>query len=147
VQRVHHDCQSPGAGEGVPVFRPAALSPLDPVPRWLRSLSVLRVAGMEPDRLSSFPFVIVRIGCSLCGRNGAYRLARLAAKYGPEIPLDQLLERLAVDCPWRRGRRRQASGKDDPECRARFVDLDGPPRPPDLPPSFQGLRVIAGGKG
>jgi hypothetical protein len=71
---------------------------------------------MEPDRLSSYPFVIVRIGCSLCGRNGAYRLARLAAKYGPEIPLDQLLEELALDCPWRRGRSRRAPGKDDPNA-------------------------------
>jgi hypothetical protein len=102
---------------------------------------------MVTDRPSSYPFVVVRVGCTLCGRNGAYRLARLAAKYGSEFPMDHLLEKLAIDCPWRRERGRSATGKNDLECRARFVDLEGPPRPPDLPPPFRGLKVIVGGKG
>ena len=38
------------------------------------------------DRLAFYPFVVVRIACRVCSRNGAYRLARLA-KFGPEIGL------------------------------------------------------------
>jgi hypothetical protein len=102
---------------------------------------------MDQGRLSSYPFVIVRIGCSLCGRNGAYRLARLAAKFGPEISMDDLLERLALDCPWRQEPGRRQPGKYDPKCGARFIDLDGPPKPPDLPPPMRRLKVIPGGKG
>jgi hypothetical protein len=52
------------------------------------------------DTLASFPFVIVRIGCEACTRQGAYRLARLAAKYGAEIAMPDLLAKLAADCPW-----------------------------------------------
>jgi hypothetical protein len=39
------------------------------------------------DRLALYPYIVVRMGCRLCSRRGAYRLARLAAKYGPEIGL------------------------------------------------------------
>jgi hypothetical protein len=39
--------------------------------------------------------------CDACKRAGSYRLARLAVKYGAEILLDDLLVRLASDCPWR----------------------------------------------
>jgi hypothetical protein len=48
----------------------------------------------DRDRLASYPFVVVRIACRVCSRNGAYRLARLAAKFGPEIGLRDLLYRL-----------------------------------------------------
>ena len=42
----------------------------------------------EPERrLVAFPYVRVRIACELCKRSGSYRLARLATKYGAEIPL------------------------------------------------------------
>ena len=44
----------------------------------------------DRDRLALYPFVVVRIGCRQCSRKGAYRLARLAAKYGPEITLRDL---------------------------------------------------------
>lgn len=98
------------------------------------------------DQLSSYPFVVVRLGCSQCKRSGAYRLARLAAKYGAEIPLDELLDRLARDCPWRREQGERQPGKYDVKCRARFIDLDQP-RPPNLPPGLTGLTVIRGGRG
>ena len=43
------------------------------------------------DRASPlYPFVVVRIACRVCSRNGAYRLARLAAKFGREIGLRDL---------------------------------------------------------
>jgi hypothetical protein len=69
-----------------------------------------------------------------CKRAGAYRLARLAVKFGSEILLDDLLLRLSTDCPWR----------DDPRgtCGVRFADL-----PPDLPPVMLRLRIVKGGKG
>src|SRR3712207_6156555 len=98
-------------------------------------------------RLSSYPFVVVRIGCNLCHRQGAYRLARLAAKFGAEMPLDEVLFRLSFDCPWREGPERRQGNQYVPKCHARFVDLEGAPRPPDLPPAMMGLRIVQGGKG
>ena len=47
------------------------------------------------------PFVIVRIACRQCSRKGAYRLARLAGKFGPEITLRDLTDRFSYDCMWR----------------------------------------------
>jgi hypothetical protein len=60
------------------------------------------------DRLAFYPFVVVTIACRVCTRNGAYRLARLAAKFGPEMSLRDLLDRFSYDCLWRaeaRGKR------------------------------------------
>jgi len=53
------------------------------------------------DRLALYPFVVVRIRCHVCSRRGSYRLARLAAKFGPEISLRDLTDRFSYDCPWR----------------------------------------------
>ena len=55
----------------------------------------------DRDRLALYPYVVVRIRCRVCSRNGAYRLARLAAKFGPEIGLRDLLDRFSYDCLWR----------------------------------------------
>jgi hypothetical protein len=52
-------------------------------------------------RLVDYPWVLVRVRCEMCKRAGAYRLARLAVKYGAEILLDDLIVRLSFDCPWR----------------------------------------------
>jgi hypothetical protein len=52
----------------------------------------------DRDRLAFYPFVVVRFVCRVCSRNGAYRLARLAAKFGPEIRLRDLLDRFSYDC-------------------------------------------------
>ncbi len=98
------------------------------------------------ERLSEFPWVVVRIGCNLCNREGQYRLARLAAKFGPEIPLVDLLDKLAADCPWRPEQGRRSPGKYQPKCHACFVDLMFSRPPPDLPPPMRRLRVISGGK-
>ncbi len=94
-----------------------------------------------PSRLSEFPFVVVRVDCALCHRNGSYRLARLAAKFGAEADLEHVLDQLALDCSWRPPRGNQYV----PKCKARFVDLDQP-RPPDLPPGMKRLVAIKGGK-
>ena len=55
----------------------------------------------DRDRLALYPFVVVRIGCRQCSRKGAYRLARLAAKFGPDITLRDLTNRFSYDCMWR----------------------------------------------
>ena len=55
----------------------------------------------DRDRLAFYPFVVVRIACRVCSRSGSYRLARLAAKCGPEISLRDLLDRFSYDCLWR----------------------------------------------
>ena len=110
---------------------------LQRVPRLFRAQQNVNVRDM--DRLVSYPFVVVRIACGPCQRTGSFRLARLAAKYGAEIRMDELLLRLTADCPAQADGRccrhpyRAKSG-----CLARFVDLDGPTRPPDAPPAFGG---------
>jgi hypothetical protein len=98
------------------------------------------------ERLSEFPWIMVRIGCNLCGRSGQYRLARLAARFGPEISLDELLDRLAADCPWRRRLNLRRAGKYDVKCHACYVDLMFTQPSPDLPPAMRKLRVLPGGK-
>ena len=92
----------------------------------------------DRDRLAFYPFVVVRTACWVCSRNGAYRLARLAAKFGPEIGLRDLLDRVSYDCPWRaeaRGKRRVSA------CGVYLPDLEQP-RPPDMPPGLVRLRVL-----
>jgi hypothetical protein len=91
---------------------------------------------MQVRRLVDFPYVLLRLRCEVRKRAGAYRLARLAVKYGAEILLDDLIVRLSADCPWR----------DEPRgsCGAQFSDLP-PRRPPDMPRPK--MRIIAGGRG
>ena len=82
-----------------------------------------------PTRLVDYPWVVVRVDCVLCQRTGRYRLARLAARYGPEQSLAGLLADLAQDCPWWRTNPR----KYEPRCGIRFLDLDHNLPPPDHP--------------
>jgi hypothetical protein len=100
------------------------------------------------ERLSDFPWVIVRVDCPLCPhRKGQYRLARLAAEYGADIQLYDLLDSIALDCPRRLLPWERPSNQDDPGCKARFTDLEATSRPPpDLPPMMRKLSVIQGGK-
>jgi hypothetical protein len=89
-------------------------------------------------RLVDFPYVLVRLRCDLCKRAGAYRLARLAVKFGSEILLDDLVLRLSADCPWR----------DDPRgsrCGAYFADLP-PRRPPPICPCESDCGSLAAAK-
>ena len=94
-------------------------------------------------RLSDFPWIIVNVDCKLCPRRGRYRLARLAARCGPEAELDAVLEVLAIDCGWMKPGTK--TRKYEAKCGIRFTDLDGQsPRPPDLPPAAMRLRVVGG---
>jgi hypothetical protein len=53
----------------------------------------------DPTPLSAFPYVTVRVGCDVCRRHGQFRLARLAARHGPEIDLEELIVKLSADSP------------------------------------------------
>ena len=68
-------------------------------------------------RLVDFPYVLVRLRCDLCRRAGAYRLVRLAVKFGSEILLDDLLLRLSADCPWRTIHAGVGAERISPTCR------------------------------
>ena len=94
----------------------------------------------DRDRLALYPFVVVRIGCRQCSRKGAYRLARLAAKFGPEITLRDLTNRFSYDCMWRAEAR---SKKGKSACGVYLPDLEHK-RPPDLPPGMVKLRLVKG---
>lgn len=93
---------------------------------------------MAADTLSNYPYVNVRVACRRCKRQGSYRLARLAAKFGAEIDMADLLTRLACDCPdW------APRHPVKPGCGAYFPDLDFPRAPPDRPTEGQRrLRVV-----
>src|ERR1700722_7261183 len=68
---------------------------------------------MDPGiALPITPFFVVRIRCRVFARKGSYRLARIAAKYGPEITLRDLLDRFSYDCLWRT-QSRNKKGKTD----------------------------------
>ena len=93
------------------------------------------------DRLAHYPFVIVRIACRACSRRGSYRLARLAAKFGPEISPRDLTDRFSYDCLWRAEAR---SKKGKSACGVYLPDLEQP-RPPDVPPGMVKLRLVKKG--
>lgn len=92
---------------------------------------------MEP-KLSEFPYVTVRLHCRRCERFGVYRLARLAACYGPEIELHDLVKKLSADCHHRREDHPYRQG-----CGARLLDWP-PNRPPDEP--MASFAVVKGGR-
>ena len=57
---------------------------------------------VRPSDLAALPCVVVRVGRpQRPARQGSCRLARLAAKFGPEPPLEEGLNRIAMDFPWR----------------------------------------------
>lgn len=53
--------------------------------------------------LARYPHPRIRIECGPCGRRGDYSVARLVARYGPDMRLPDLLAKLSADCPGRRG--------------------------------------------
>jgi hypothetical protein len=102
-----------------------------------------------PSRLSDFPWVKVRITCVLCTRRGEYRLARLAARFGAEAELKDVLHVLAWDCPWARDPRRPPPRKYEARCGARFADLEEAVQPQeDVPPEARraAFDVVPGGR-
>ncbi len=49
--------------------------------------------------LAEYPSAMVRLQCAKCGRSGQYRKATLTQKYGADVPLPDLLHRVASECP------------------------------------------------
>jgi hypothetical protein len=75
-----------------------------------------KVAGMTGESLTlrTYPFDTVRIGCDVCGREGRYRAAGLADRFGWDTPLPDVLRDVADCSRWGAG--------GDP-CGARYIDL------------------------
>ena len=69
---------------------------------------------------------------------------RLAARFGPEIELEQMLEILAADCRYMRPGIRPRNYV--ARCGARFTDIDRAWPPPDIPPGLVVpiLRIVKG---
>lgn len=101
---------------------------------------------MTCETLADYPYIVLRTCCRPCKRMNAYRLARLAEAYGANITMDQLMDRLFGDCPWRLTGGRERPRKYEARCLGYLPDLHPMPRPPDLPPALSKLRVIEGGK-
>jgi hypothetical protein len=66
--------------------------------------------------LAEYPGAMVRLTCSKCGRSGQYRKATLIEKYGREIPLPDLLHKVAAGYP-----KMDTLGNDP--CGAHYRDL------------------------
>jgi hypothetical protein len=79
---------------------------------------------LSDDTLATYPYIVVRLACRFCKRRGQYRLARLAAKFGAETEMRNLLEHLAKDCEYWRPRHPYHIG-----CGAFFCDI-GTGKPP-----------------
>jgi hypothetical protein len=82
-----------------------------------------------PERLSQYPYVVVRFECTFCPwRRGVYRLARLAERFGAEASLDHVRQQISKDCPRHRARGTQMA----PRCHVWYTDLVSA-NPHDLP--------------
>jgi hypothetical protein len=64
--------------------------------------------------LRDWPYYMVRVACDLCPRKGQYRKETLMGRFGADITMPDLRQKIA-NCP-----RRDAPGED---CGAYFVNL------------------------
>jgi hypothetical protein len=69
--------------------------------------------------LGDFPYLTVRLGCTMCNRKGRYKRVSLIAQYGAGMGLIDLLVVLAGACA-----HRQSWNASLPPCGAYYVDLD-----------------------
>jgi hypothetical protein len=95
---------------------------------------------VDTDTLLTYPYVVVRLACRYCARVGAYRLVRLAVKFGCEARLADVVVKLAADCPHWRPNKRWPEG-----CGVYLPDLEAPRIVPD-DPRRRVMRVIDGAK-
>jgi hypothetical protein len=92
-----------------------------------------------------YPWVIVRLRCHVCPRFADVRLAALAARYGPRMPVRAALHDFMGECPWNPYTELRKPQKYGHRCGAYLPDLNST-KPPDLPPAMTGLSLIEGGK-
>jgi hypothetical protein len=107
--------------------------------------ATLRICEWPP--IASRPSLTVRVrtGCRHCTRNGNYRFAWRAAKYGRRSSCTLIVEP-AFDCPRRRKLDERPPVYGDMQCGAYFLGPLAPHRPPDPPPVLMRLRVLPGGR-
>src|SRR5258705_1041361 len=83
---------------------------------------------MDRDTLLTYPYVVLRLACRYCARAGSYRLVRLAAKFGCEAHVADVVLRLAADCPYWKTNPRWPEG-----CGDFLPDPEAPRALPDDP--------------
>lgn len=103
----------------------------------LRLCTRVRVAALImmafPKTPADVPFVVVRLRCDLCPRQGRYRLARLVARFGADADLDRVRRELATPCH----RLANKGTAMRPGFHVEYIDLCyGSQRQPDLPPGY-----------
>jgi hypothetical protein len=96
----------------------------------------------DRDCLAFYPFIVVRIACRVCSRGGSYRLARLAAIFGPEISLGDLTERFSYNCLYNCLWKAQARSKRGQSARGVYLPDLEQPRPPDVRPGLVKLQLV-----
>lgn len=95
--------------------------------------------------LLDYPWIIVRFRCHYCKRARDSRLAALAARYGPETMVGELIHVFMSRCLWSPRNPEWKLRKYGHKCGAYCPDL-WRVGPPDLPLSMTGFTVIDGGK-
>ena len=95
--------------------------------------------------LGRWPWINVHFRCHWCPRNAEVHIAVLAASYGHRAPLEWVFRRFVSGCPWDPHSEHWKPQKYGMRCGAYCPDVRSS-RPPDLPPSMSGLKVVTGGK-
>ena len=90
-------------------------------------------------RLSRYQYIVVRVRCLGCERQGR---TGSSGWWSNTATAQELLHHLTVDCGWRWEKKWNVFS----ECKAFYPDLVTPPRPSDLPAGMRPLRLIKGGK-
>lgn len=99
----------------------------------------------EGTTLDRYPWVVVRFRCHYCARARDARLAALAARFGANMTIGELLALFVGRCRWNPHSPLRKPQKYGHKCGGYCPDL-GRAGPPDLPPSLAGLTLIEGGK-
>ena len=95
--------------------------------------------------LEFWPWVTVAFRCHYCAWSRLVKTVLAAEKLGATTPVDLLLNRFVSGCRWNPANPAWKPQKYGHKCGAYCPDI-GRTKPPDLPPSLSGLKVVEGGK-